>query len=347
MINHVRFAYSSDIHGNLEQYKKLVTFTNDKEAQFLFIGGDLFPKAKDEHDKQVKTIDAQRQFFEYEILPILHTCKAKVYITFGNADFYANIDYYRQLCNNNNSNVTIVNAEVISLPDCGLYLFGYAGVPFSRHRMKDFERYDTRIPSDTLELRNPEYVVLDGHVSFTEEQFHKELLNNCDVNVKFKDLKNEELRDSGKYGDNIHTIRFPRTREFIQEFSIESQMRHILERLESLSDEDESVIVDYRKHIWMIHGPPMNTCLDYAKNGEHVGSIAVRQLIQEKKPLLTLHGHIHETVDKSEGKYHETIGEGTECFGTGNYPHYSKVAVIISDIDLCSDNVICSDRYKI
>lgn len=52
-----------------------------------------------------------------------------------------------------------------------------------------------------------------------------------------------------------------------------------------------------------LHAPPINTKLDaaYVNNKtEHVGSTSIREIIEKYKPLLGLHGHIHESkgVDK-------------------------------------------------
>ncbi len=61
------------------------------------------------------------------------------------------------------------------------------------------------------------------------------------------------------------------------------------------------------KLILITHVPPYNTACDLTKKGVHVGSEAVKKFIENEQPLLTLHGHIHETVDES-GKFPEIIG---------------------------------------
>jgi Icc-related predicted phosphoesterase len=52
-----------------------------------------------------------------------------------------------------------------------------------------------------------------------------------------------------------------------------------------------------------MHTPPYDTVLDmlspFAGGGPHIGSKAVRAFIEKNKPYMTLHGHIHETVDFS------------------------------------------------
>ncbi len=53
--------------------------------------------------------------------------------------------------------------------------------------------------------------------------------------------------------------------------------------------------VEPRRQVWCVHGPPHGTNLDMLKSRVHVGSRALRACIEHTQPLLTLHGHIHET----------------------------------------------------
>jgi Icc-related predicted phosphoesterase len=46
------------------------------------------------------------------------------------------------------------------------------------------------------------------------------------------------------------------------------------------------------------HTPPANTAVDLSRSGIHVGSLAVREFVEAKKPSLVLCGHIHEARGK-------------------------------------------------
>lgn len=58
--------------------------------------------------------------------------------------------------------------------------------------------------------------------------------------------------------------------------------------------------------VFLFHSPPYNTCLDRADlDGRtvdhvpvdvHIGSIAIRRFIRSRQPLMTLHGHVHESA---------------------------------------------------
>lgn len=94
-----------------------------------------------------------------------------------------------------------------------------------------------------------------------------------------------------------------------------NQVRHgtIREDLDQLFRQD-----DLSRAILLLHTPPYRTKLDRAAlDGRvvdhvpvdvHVGSIAVRQLIEQRQPLLTLHGHIHESA-RMTGSWLDRIGQ--------------------------------------
>jgi Icc-related predicted phosphoesterase len=82
--------------------------------------------------------------------------------------------------------------------------------------------------------------------------------------------------------------------------------------------------------IYVIHTPPDGTHLDQIAGGTHVGSLAVRWFIEASQPYLTLHGHIHETVE-IPGQYKECIGK-TWCMSPGNHSVGEHVAVLVFDV---------------
>lgn len=73
---------------------------------------------------------------------------------------------------------------------------------------------------------------------------------------------------------------------------------------------------DPKKSVFVFHAPPFNTKLDMVYDGTHVGSRAIREFIEKFQPLLTLHGHIHESPRVS-GSFEERIGK-TLCINPGN-----------------------------
>ena len=86
--------------------------------------------------------------------------------------------------------------------------------------------------------------------------------------------------------------------------------------------------------VFLFHTPPYDTPLDRAaldgKTYEHValdlhvGSIAVRRFIEERQPLLTLHGHIHESA-RLTGLWKIRIGRTTCINGAHDGPELALV----------------------
>jgi Icc-related predicted phosphoesterase len=86
--------------------------------------------------------------------------------------------------------------------------------------------------------------------------------------------------------------------------------------------------------IFLFHTPPYETSLDRAGlEGRvyehvpidvHVGSIAVRRFIEERQPLLTLHGHVHESARLS-GEWKIRLGKTVCINGAHDGPELSLV----------------------
>jgi uncharacterized protein len=83
---------------------------------------------------------------------------------------------------------------------------------------------------------------------------------------------------------------------------------------------------DLSRAIFLFHSPPYQTYLDRAAlDGKkvdhveldpHVGSIAMRRFIEKRQPLITLHGHVHESA-RLTGQWREQIGN-TFCYSASH-----------------------------
>jgi len=90
------------------------------------------------------------------------------------------------------------------------------------------------------------------------------------------------------------------------------------EETESLSRElsaIEAAIPAGARLFCAFHGPPFGTACDQVAPGAHVGSRDVRGFIERVQPVLTLHGHIHESPEIS-GRFADRIGR-TICVNPG------------------------------
>ena len=90
-----------------------------------------------------------------------------------------------------------------------------------------------------------------------------------------------------------------------------------------------SKVKDMKKSIWLIHAPPANLSLDVCARGVRVGSHAVHEFIMKQQPLLTIHGHIHESPEYSGHKWYHQEGN-TLCIQGGQLGydlHYSMIEI--------------------
>src|SRR3989338_5102680 len=114
-----RIVFSSDLHGNLGQYQKIVKLARKQKANAIIVGGDLFPKGSSSLGHNTKTVDAQKKYFTEQIVPIVKELEGHVYFSFGNADFISNVRYYREYLAQQKeilSHVHIVDNDVVEIP---------------------------------------------------------------------------------------------------------------------------------------------------------------------------------------------------------------------------------------
>ena len=69
--------------------------------------------------------------------------------------------------------------------------------------------------------------------------------------------------------------------------------------------------------------------IDHAPLDPHVGSIAIRRFIEDRQPLLTLHGHIHESA-RVTGSWRDAIGR-THAFNAAH--HGPELALVRFDLE--------------
>ncbi|MCK6485258.1 MAG: metallophosphoesterase [Phycisphaerae bacterium] len=81
--------------------------------------------------------------------------------------------------------------------------------------------------------------------------------------------------------------------------------------------------------IFIAHAPPRDTGLDCMFGPRHIGSRAIRDAIEHRAPLLSLHGHIHESQVLS-GRYAERIAR-TLSINVGQETRQTHTAWLIVD----------------
>lgn len=145
-------------------------------------------------------------------------------------------------------------------------------------------------------------------------------------------LKDWERYDVSRYVDPgcVHPTEGKRSIEENEDIEYAT----IYKDLTLLTDQD-----NLEKAIFLFHSPPYKSNLDRADLDDviidhvapdvHVGSIAIQRFIQEKQPLLTLHGHIHES-SRITGYWKDKIDKTFMFSAAYELP---ELAIIIFDLN--------------
>lgn len=133
-------------------------------------------------------------------------------------------------------------------------------------------------------------------------------------------------------------------------FRSEKKELHII-RHETIAEDLNNLAkgMDFKKSVFLFHSPPYNTKLDrintngklidHVQPDDHVGSIAIHKFIESNQPLLTLHGHIHESTSIT-GEWHDKIGE-TYCINAStNKRELSVVRFSIHDYKIKAECIL-------
>jgi len=98
----------------------------------------------------------------------------------------------------------------------------------------------------------------------------------------------------------------------------------------TLEDELSSLVHprDAARAVYVIHMPPGGTGLDVCHDGRRVGSEALREFLLDTQPLMSLHGHIHESPRVS-GVWRADLGR-TVALQPGQE---SRLAYVVADLE--------------
>jgi Icc-related predicted phosphoesterase len=282
--------FVSDLHGGISRYEKLFAAISQEKPQAVFIGGDFLPLTRYIHESfDFRHQDFVNGFLVKKLLALrqeLTDSYPRIFLIMGNDD-------------SRFEEASVLDAAALGLWEYvhnrrivfnGFPVYGYAYVPPTPFRLKDWERYDVSRYLDP------------GAVS-PEEGFRT-------VPVSDHEKKYSTIKDD----------------------------------LERLAAQD-----DLKKAIFLFHTPPYQTKLDLFSLEEktidhvpldrHVGSIALRRFIETRQPLLTLHGHVHESAALS-GSWKDRIGR-TYCFSAAHHgPELALVRFDPEDLDSATRQLI-------
>jgi len=259
--------FVTDLHGNTGRFQKLFQAILKEKPEAVFWGGDFLPLIS----YAPRSMNFSHRDFVYEYLAKelggirdkLKNTYPRIFLIMGNDD------------------PRFQEAAVLDVASQGIWeyihdrkcefkgfpVYGYAYVPPTPFRVKDWERYDVSRYVDPGCI-SPE----EGIRSFPVPDQEK----------RYATIQNDLARLTGD--DNLD------------------------------------------RAIFLFHAPPYQTPLDLAAlKGKmidavpldpNVGSIAIRRFIEKRQPLLTLHGHIHESPRLSSS-WREVLGR-THCFSAAH-----------------------------
>ncbi len=268
--------FVTDLHGSESRYNKLFALIEKEKPLYVLLGGDLLP-----HGFGIKS-DYDDFFQEYLLKNFLLLRKnmkgqyPEVMVILGNDDPRVNEQRFQMAEKEGVWKYLHMEKHVSG----DFTFYGYAHVPPTPFRLKDWERYDVSRYVDP------------GCIHPTDGFFSVE----PEVDIEYASIKSD---------------------------------------LEKLSNGD-----DLSNAVFLFHSPPYKTDLDRAAlDGQsidhvpldvHVGSIAIMRFIEERQPLLTLHGHIHESSSIT-GNWKQSFRKTTAINGAWNGKELSLVRIDLSD----------------
>jgi len=253
----LRCLFASDLHGSAGRYASLFEAVERDRPAALFLGGDLLPS----WGGLAGTTPEDAEFLEGFLAPALEGLRRRM-----------GREYPRVFAIFGNDDPRCEETAAFELQERGLWVyahdrrvqlesytvFGYAYVPPTPFRLKDWERYDVSRYTDP------------GCVSPEEGWL---------------------------------TVEVPER---------ERRYATIAEDLERLAGD-----LPMERAVWLCHTPPYRTALDraaldavrveHAPADVHVGSIALRRFLERRQPLVSLHGHVHESA-RLTGAWADRLG---------------------------------------
>lgn len=168
---------AADIHGNKEQYEKIMRVVREQNISLVLLAGDLLPKdgGSWSPDNKIRTISMQKEFITSYFLSYLEELGSltTVCAIFGNDDFKSN---YPLVKNTPLPSVHFLDSETIQLSIAGqkVYVAGYPYVGFTPFLQKDWERRDA-----TSDIAEHKVFRSDGYTSKNGAHFPVDLLDSA------------------------------------------------------------------------------------------------------------------------------------------------------------------------
>ncbi|MEA1910386.1 MAG: metallophosphoesterase [Spirochaetota bacterium] len=108
---------------------------------------------------------------------------------------------------------------------------------------------------------------------------------------------------------------------------------HYAGTLPTIADELDLLVrpEEFARSIYVLHMPPAGLGLDVCSNGQSVGSQAIYEFLYLHQPMMSLHGHIHESPQIS-GRWKTALGN-TLCIQPGQLAPFTYVTIDLATME--------------
>jgi len=110
----------------------------------------------------------------------------------------------------------------------------------------------------------------------------------------------------------------------------------LFEDVKTIAEELAVVRAPADPWVFVIHAPPLGTNLDRAYGNKSYGSQAVREALETHQPLMSLHGHIHESPTVS-GSWRDQLGK-TTAINPGQ--NSRSLCYVFAEIDVGAGKIV-------
>ncbi len=303
----MKISYATDFHGNLGNMGRFLEKSDYLGVKDIIIGGDIAPRRLCLKFSDNKYYDASGGFFlERQPDSLVDRGYIIKEVDCGSHDYFKR-DYKQVFKNINTLYSDIRKCQEVFVSEG---LFGKDGL------IKEFKEKhpDTNI-----------YVMPGNDDSFKILK----ILVNAEKSGLVKQIHMKSHKIFDEYNILGYSFVPPSPFKFKEweKFDLSekeamlSESFDVLKGRGTIRDDLDKLDLGGKRTIFVSHAPPYNTNLDVTSTSEHVGSQSIRDFIIAKKPLVSLHGHIHES-SRVSGKMEQRIN-GTLALNPGS-----------SDIDL-------------
>ncbi len=134
-----KFIFTTDVHGNLEFFKDVLDRAKKKDIKAAIFGGDICP---------LTSMDRQRTFLQYSLIPLFKKYKKDIFIMMGNDDFALNMGLLESAEKDGILKLLHMKAHKVGAG----FIAGYTCINETPFMIKDWERTEDEIAKDLKEL---------------------------------------------------------------------------------------------------------------------------------------------------------------------------------------------------